>query len=167
HETDVTIADFVADLRAPTPSAAAELVTPDVAELRAAVDRLRWRLTDTVAARIADAQWRTRQATQRLQRAAPDLTDLRRRVHDLARRARDRATALIALERLALTGVQSQLTALDPARTLRRGYALLEDAVTGAPAQRVADLAVQQTVRARLADGRVEAVVQSIVRGEP
>ena len=71
HEVDFTIADFVADLRAPTPSAAAELVAPDCSERLRAVDSLARRLTGTWKRVLADRQQRTKWLKRRLHQVHP------------------------------------------------------------------------------------------------
>jgi exodeoxyribonuclease VII large subunit len=156
HEVDVTLADFAADVRAPTPSAAAELVVPDRAEFAASLARGADRM-HAAAARVIDGAGREvdaeRRALDRLQPAAR-LAASRERAGDLL----DRATRAIRLrigegrarrERLggALPGLvtgrlmrgrgtldaaASALAALGPTATLERGYAIVRTAADSA-----------------------------------
>jgi len=103
HETNSTLADLVADIRAPTASAAAELIAPDLAELRRDMRHLDRRARSALHHRLADA---------RTSVAALDAT-LRRRVRQRLDAARDR-----------IDGTAAQLRALSPAATLARGYAI-------------------------------------------
>ncbi len=131
HETDYTIADEVADRRAPTPSAAAELVTPDRAQLIANVRAARQQALHALRGTIAQAAGRVGMMQQQLARRAPDVGLLRRRVDDLQMRA----SAVISLQNdrrsSSVTTLAARLTALDPAATLRRGYAVVTTAADG------------------------------------
>jgi exodeoxyribonuclease VII large subunit len=182
HETDFTIADFCADLRAPTPTAAAELVAQPRELWCRALDAIEAQLQDAVlrrvdrhgqrldqlsrqlgrpsgmAARQRLAQnalgYRLRQAPlSRLQRLESDLAS---RTDHLAQAARMRLErAANRLERSAL-----RLELLDPALTLQRGYAMLTDA-NGVPVTRAARVASGDALTAILVDGAVDvAVVQ-------
>jgi exodeoxyribonuclease VII large subunit len=188
HETDVTLADLAADLRAPTPTAAAELVAPATAgqlqmlrdlEL-AAVRRIRAALeteaqrTDHVALRLArPAEALARRAhvldllEQRLA-AAPmrTLADGLARTEALARRLRhaiDIASARIA-SRIEAAAVRLQ--GIDPQQVLARGYALLTEH-DGRPVTSVAALVPGVIVSARLADGTAELTVRSTAEPVP
>lgn len=108
HETDVTIADFAADLRAPTPTAAAEISTPDVQELRGQLAAVRGRLErQTPAAKVLRARQRVDELSLRSSRA-------------LAQRAR--------WQRATLHGIAARLGALSPLAVLERGYAMVRGA---------------------------------------
>ena len=125
HETDTTITDEVADSRAPTPSAAAELVTPDRNQLIAGIFGARQQMTSMMAGHVDRFRSSVLFQQQRLQRRAPDVASMRRRVDEYA----DRATASIR-HRHALIGrdvatLLGKLGTLDPADTLRRGYAVV------------------------------------------
>ncbi len=183
HETDVTLADFAADVRAPTPTAAAELAAPATAACAASLDALAGLLRDRVG-RLLDAR------RQRLDEAALRLTrpaaGVRRHAHALAllehrlasavrlglRRPAERSerlrqrwlaagTALRVAERHRLERLAARLDLLDPARTLARGWAWLADG-QGRPLVAVADASVGQRIAARLADGRIEATVTAV-----
>ena len=125
HETDTTIADDVADSRAPTPSAAAELVTPDRNQLMAGIFGARQQMTSVMAGHVDRLRSSVLFQQQRLQRRAPDVASMRRRVDEFAERAtasiRHRHT-LIGRDVATLLG---KLGALNPADTLRRGYAVV------------------------------------------
>ena len=125
HETDTTIADEVADSRAPTPSAAAELATPDRNQLMADIFGARQQMTSVMAGHVDRLRSSVLFQQQRLQRRAPDVASMRRRVDEYA----ERATASIH-HRHTLTGrdvatLVGKLGALNPADTLRRGYAVV------------------------------------------
>lgn len=133
HETDFTILDFVADLRAPTPSAAAELATPDIRELHAAVNGLRWRLYNAAAGEVRLA--RQRFESLRRSRALGDprerLAQSREEVAQLRRRALSAFARHVKIERQNVAARRAHLRALDPRRVLERGYAWLRDKATG------------------------------------
>jgi len=125
HETDYTICDWVADLRAPTPSAAAELVAPDSYQLIA-------RLQAVASYALATAQQRLdreRAAIQallgRAGRAAESVDRSRQRLRDLEQRALRAVEACCRERTNGLRRCRAQLQALDPQATLERGYAVV------------------------------------------
>ena len=125
HETDHTIADDVADQRAPTPSAAAELTTPDRRQLLANVFAAGQHLTTMMLGDLDRRRNELELQRQRLQRRGPDVAVRMRQIDGLT----DRATAAMTrhkdrLQR-GLEAQQAKLSALDPAATLRRGYAVV------------------------------------------
>ena len=125
HETDFTICDMVADLRAPTPSAAAELAVPDRAEMSARVIGAAQAIENFVAARVGGAVDEVEALQSRVGRAVPELDGLRLRVDDLLQDAQTALTHRVELERARVSGLSSALSPLSPYRTLRRGYAIV------------------------------------------
>jgi exodeoxyribonuclease VII large subunit len=128
HETDFTIADFVADLRAPTPSAAAAAATPDRAELLGQLAALERTLADGALDRLEHEQRQAGHLAARLQRVHPgrrldrqiqSLDDRTRRLHAAVGR---RITGL-AQERI---GATRRLEALSPLGVLQRGYSIVQ-----------------------------------------
>ncbi|MCE2501370.1 MAG: exodeoxyribonuclease VII large subunit, partial [Dehalococcoidia bacterium] len=132
HETDHTIADDVADRRAPTPSAAAEVATPDRSQLLANIFGARQQMTSVMIACVGGQRSRLESQRQRLQRRAPDLGLLRRQIDELTERGF--AAMRLRRERLQrdVATLEAKLEALDPAATLRRGYAVVRHAADGA-----------------------------------
>jgi exodeoxyribonuclease VII large subunit len=160
HEIDFTIADFAADVRAPTPSGAAELVVPDRRTLLAQLGGVDARLRQLAAQRLARAAERFESLMQRLQRAHPGsrLQQQVQRLDELdmrMRRAWDKnLTRAEQRLRLALRG----LDAMSPLATLDRGYAI----VTGPDGRALLDAAEVKpgdTIEARLKRGSVQAQV--------
>ncbi|MER3513415.1 MAG: exodeoxyribonuclease VII large subunit, partial [Chloroflexota bacterium] len=123
HETDFTIADFVADLRAPTPSAAAELAVPDRQDLKAQVEALGQRLVLALQGQIEAQRWRLQAQAQALRHLSPlgRLLNLRQRLDDLNERAIRLIQHTIALRRERLRGATLALAGLSPLATLERG----------------------------------------------
>ena len=161
HETDFTIADFVADVRAPTPSAAAELAVPDARELRAGVRIYQQRLAQMTRDRIGDARLELSQRTYALQRNSPRarVENDRQRIDDLARRVVTRARQLVALRRETLTGATRHLAALDPDATLERGYAIVRGKTSGRVVKRVSQVRRGEDIAVRVSDGEFDATV--------
>ena len=133
HEVDTTIIDYVADVRAPTPSAAAELVTPERDELSTRVQDLHTRLLTSVYTRLQQSQDSLDDQKQRLTMAAPHTRIQRDRqtLDTLVRRANDYVTHQIALRHAHISGLRAQLMALSPQATLDRGYAVVQHHETG------------------------------------
>ena len=131
HETDSTIADDVADRRAPTPSAAAELATPDRSQLQANLFAAGQQLTAVMLGRVDRRRSGLEMQRQRLQRRAPDVGLLRRQVDELT----DRAVALIVRSndrrQRDVATLSAKLTTLNPKATLQRGYAVVRTASDG------------------------------------
>jgi exodeoxyribonuclease VII large subunit len=128
HETDFTIADFVADVRAPTPSAAAAMVTPDQSETRARlVSAVGW-MAEQVENLVDGERRQMRVVEQRLARLHPQrmldqrrqqLDDRERRLHLTNRRRLDRLSDRV-------NAANQQLQALNPLRVLARGYSIVQ-----------------------------------------
>jgi exodeoxyribonuclease VII large subunit len=163
HETDFTIADFVADLRAPTPTGAATLATPDDRELSASVAALMARAEWQLAGRLADERARVEGLAVRLRRAAPAarLASNRQRIDDMSRRGTFAITNIVQRQRARLRGEGLRLTALDPSRVLARGYAIVARA-DGAVVHSVAQVTPGDAVRVRVADGAFGATVTTM-----
>ncbi|MBM2811839.1 MAG: exodeoxyribonuclease large subunit [Chloroflexi bacterium] len=126
HEVDYTIADLVADVRAPTPSAAAEIVVPDLSEINRGIVHLKDQLRFALVQRVGAARVRAEGIRQRLDRHSPSrlITERRRAVDDLVGRGYRTASAIITVARTRVEAGGLQLAALDPTTTLRRGYAI-------------------------------------------
>ena len=158
HETDHTISDLVADVRAPTPSAAAELVVPDRGTLVRALDdvmqRCHWSLGRQLA-RSGDGVARIR---TRLDGALPDLATWRRRIDDLDRSASSSLASRLKIQRLEVSGIGGQLQALDPSATLRRGFAVVTGHAEGRVVTSVAHASPGTALSVTVSDGEFPAV---------
>ena len=188
HETDVTLADLAADLRAPTPTAAAELAAPATADLRAALGTRETAIARGIERAVAQRAQRLDSLALRLGRPAGTMVALRERLHVAARRlaqsvrpALARRTETVALRGLqlahvvaatlqrrcaALDALGARLAAEDPARVLARGYAWVED-TDGRPVLSAAALAAGREVRAVWADGQARAEVLEVLTLPP
>jgi exodeoxyribonuclease VII large subunit len=155
HETNFTIADLCADVRAPTPSAAAELVVPDRVELAASVAALAGRLTDEVHRQMAERRAAVQGYQRTLRHLSPRarLREARQRVDDLMAVA---ATALqhgLALRRERVSGLNARLQSLSPLGTLARGYAIVRHQETGEVVTLVGQVSPGDPLSVRVADG--------------
>jgi exodeoxyribonuclease VII large subunit len=190
HETDFTIADFVADLRAPTPSAAAELLTRDWTEWREEVAGLRARLERTTRQVLGDhrrhlarlaSSYALREPRRVVRQWAQRLDDLRENFHAVTHNSiQSRQQALRLLKaRLAahhparelerrrghLTQLAARLRALGPQGTLDRGYALVLDP-QGQPLSQAKKALEGQSVRIVLSKGMVGANLTEVQPGK-
>jgi exodeoxyribonuclease VII large subunit len=185
HETDVTLADLAADVRAPTPTAAAELASPTQADglaLLAAVARVMERRVhqtlDTQAQRLDRATLRLMRPADLVRRQAERLAVLRQRLQGRAARQVPHqrqacrewqgrlvrsVPVVLGTHRHRLASLEARLAALDPRQVLARGYAWLSDE-QGRALTSVEALAAGQTFAAELADGQVRASVLGVKR---
>ncbi len=161
HETDFTIADFVADLRAPTPTAAAELVTPDRRGLRRQLEDAAVALDSVFESLLADKAEALARLDGRLARLSPQrqLDDQRRRVADLVRQAGQSVRHQVALARAQTDGQAARLAALDPQAVLRRGYAIVTDPATGQVVHLTRQVRPGQPLQVQVEDGAFETTV--------
>lgn len=126
HETDFTICDLVADLRASTPSVAAEMVVPDQADLTLRVLAGRRSLDERVSHTLGRARESLDRFELRLDRAKPQLDTLRMTVDDLLRTAGNWMSTRLQITTERLESAKLRLDALSPLDTLRRGYAIAQ-----------------------------------------
>ena len=126
HETDVTLADLAADVRAPTPSAAAERAAPDVVEVSRALAVLDRAMASRVRARLAEEAGRIERTLSRLDRSAPKPPALAAEVARLAAQIESGMARRLASEHSRLDAAALQLETLNPRTTLARGYAIVE-----------------------------------------
>jgi len=159
HETDFTIADFTADLRAPTPTAAAELAVPDRQELQDLLLERQAQLFRAAAEAIESQRWSLSQSHHRLQRSSPSarMASARQKTDELYRQAERAIQHRIALARTQLQGLTQQLTALNPTNVLERGYAVVTR--EGSLVKRTQDVQPGDDLKIQVSDGAVHAEV--------
>lgn len=182
HETDFSIADFVADLRAPTPTAAAELVAQPQEVWLGAMDRLSQRLSDAALRRVDQQHQRLDSSAARLGRPSAWLARQDLRLAASAQRLQLSSQHFVKQRQQVLQGVAPQLSValkrglkgqgdrlaqagmrlglLDPSLVLQRGYAWLRTP-DGETLSSVSQVTAGQAVQAVLADGEVDLVVAS------
>ena len=163
HETDTTIADFVADLRAPTPSAAAELAVADVTAWLQALDEDALQLQRIMQRMIKDARSRLRECELRMRYAKPQqrLMQQKQRLDEYEERLRRAMQSLLEQTRHQLALIEERLRRLSPYEKLESGYGciLAED---GTRIRSISQVAPGEVVQIYLADGRMTAQIQEV-----
>ena len=127
HETDFTIADFAADLRAPTPTAAAELATPDQVDLRTVLDEKVTLLARELDRFITDFRWQLKDQVNRLHRFSPlhQIQNNRQRLDGTVNRSALAMDHSMHLRRILGESLQTRLASLNPQAVLNRGFAIV------------------------------------------
>ncbi len=161
HETDFTIADFVADLRAPTPSAAAELASPDREEVLEGLRALRSELMRSFEERLQRQAWRLERQRSALQLASPvaQVANARQRLDEMARRGVLAVRHDLALRHAAVEGLSQTLSAVGPSEVLSRGYAVVTKLEDGSLVRSVDQVEEGDALRVRVSDGTFSAEV--------
>lgn len=161
HETDFTLADFAADLRAPTPTGAAMAAVPDQLELAGQVRSLHVRLTQALVQQMADRRQQLAHSQRLLASLSPQMqvASRRQQVDERTLAMQRHMRHRLALQRTALTGLQARLANLDPRAVLQRGYAVVyrqpdAQVITSAQAVSAGD-----ALRIVVADGEFGGVV--------
>ena len=160
HETDFTITDFVADLRAPTPTAAAELAVPDQVELRFTLGEFQNRLARAAESSILEKRRSAENLALQIERMSPlgEINNGRQRVDELFGRTGRETTSYLRSARDSCRAFQSRLSSLNPEAILQRGYAILtgEDGTT---IYLVGQTSTGDQLQVRVSDGTFEVIV--------
>lgn len=164
HETDFTICDFVADLRAPTPSAAAELAVPDQADLRTEIYTLLSRMQKTVTANLREQHLRLEQLTRKSVLHNPNVYFDTKHMQMISVSARfdSLEKSILHRARVRLQENAAKLQTLSPLAVLARGYsvAALSD---GTVINSVKQLSENTEISVQLTDGTAVCTVKEIV----
>jgi exodeoxyribonuclease VII large subunit len=163
HETDVTLADFVADLRAETPTAAAQTAVPDTAELAEDIEALRYGLADGVRRTLRRDELRVRAYSPdgAIQALKSGLGERRARIEQAYGAMESAIGRQVERTSERLRGRYDRLIALSPFGVLSRGYAIVETA-NGRAVSSASGLSPGEDVRARFHDGRVSMKVKEV-----
>lgn len=163
HETDVSIADLVADRRALTPSEAAELVVPSREDLKHQLLQMAQRMERSVAGRLE--QYRLQLAAIRarpaFQRPMTMIGDRRQRLDELAERAQRAIELKVERSRQKLAATAASLDALSPLKVLARGYSLTSS-TDGGLIHSVKAVEAGQTLQIQVTDGVITSVVERV-----
>ena len=166
HEIDFTISDFVADMRAPTPSAAAELAVLDISELKARLENLQKQLKEKALIRISEAKTKVESVEKLLSYRKPSilLETQAKRLNDLYTSIQKDFSSVISSKESKLAGAAQLLDAFNPFRTLERGYSMVMKKASIVSS--VKALEKGENITVRLSDGSIEAVVKEITLSE-
>lgn len=161
HETDFTIADFVSDIRAPTPTAAAEMVATPTQACLVVLDECEARLRRGLNRSLERAWQRHDALAARMGRPSERVHQQQLRLSSLLQRLQYGVRKNLQGQIATLDRLEAQFASLGPQRVLQRGYALLHDG-QGRTVSRVTGLSPGDAVHASLADGMVDLQVESI-----
>lgn len=167
HEIDFTIADFVSDLRAPTPSAAAELCVPEFDTLVCSISDRQKRMFEIVDARLSSAKQQLKLlSSDSVLKKPTAMLDIKREIlNSTVRLLEQRAGEAITGAYMRLENLEQRLEALNPFAVLKRGYAIvLRD--SGKTLCRASDANVGEKLSIRFDDGSLEATVDALTNNK-
>ncbi len=159
HETDFTIADDVADLRAPTPSVAAELAVPDARVLVSIVEQRAYGMTRSVLGAVALRQQNVASLIHRVHSREPDTRTLRESLSRLESRIDEGIRAMTSVRRVGVDGLERQLRSLRPQAVLGRGYAIVQRDSDGKVVSKTSDARTGDGLQVTVCDGQFPATV--------
>ncbi len=167
HETDTTIADFVADLRAPTPSAAAELAVFDYNSAVWQLQQLYRRMHRALQGKTEAARLRLEQYGTQLRYLNPErlLRENRTYVADLEEKLQQRMEQILLRKKHELAIYTGKVEALSPLKKLSQGFAYIED-LEGKPLKEAAQVKENDTISIHLRKGRLKATVTEVAENE-
>lgn len=165
HETDFTMIDFVADVRAPTPSAAAELATQDIRDLAAFVMGAKHQLNQQMVGLLTDYQDRVESLARAVELLGPvySINSARQTLDFLEQRLGGVIRRNLNTKKQAVELASAKLEAVSPLATLARGYAIVRDQ-TGALRSSAGQLSAGDRVEIQLQDGRATAEIEAVDR---
>jgi exodeoxyribonuclease VII large subunit len=169
HETDFTLTDFAADHRAPTPTAAAELATPDKIELLGAIVETTNRQTQLIREVLTDLRWNTSQYQAQLDRLSPwhAVDNFRQRLDEVGLRLAHAMENRLDRTRLSLVHTQRGLESLNPIAVLKRGYAIVTREKDGHLVKDAGKIEMDESIHIRVSQGSLDARVTRTHPGEP
>lgn len=161
HETDLILSDFAADVRAPTPSAAAEIGTPDRADLREVLQQTRRLMERLLADQIISRQRELRLLRERLVRTSPfaQINNAKQQVDELLFRVKSAAKHMLSLRVAAIEGLNQTLQVIGPLAILERGFALVHRPEDGSLIRSVDQITSGDKLSVRISDGKFTAEV--------
>ena len=164
HETDITIADFVADLRAPTPTGAAELAAPRRDQMLQELDVIMQALLQRVSQRFEREAQTLDQLALRLSHALPNPDRMREQINAWQKRFNRAWLVRIENWRRDQSHLQSQLEMLNPQRTLERGYAVIlsKEAQVMHAVRNPNELNTESVFEVRLAEGKADVQFEKV-----
>lgn len=167
HEPDVTISDFVADVRASTPSNAAEIAVPDAVELAAQLSGARAHMLQVLrqSLQLRRQALQTFSESRILRNPAAAVQDKRMELDLLHRKLTGLAQADLARRRQQFAALAASLDALSPLKVLGRGYSVAKD-TTGQLLRSIEQTEVGQAITVTLGDGSLDCTVDGIRKGE-
>jgi exodeoxyribonuclease VII large subunit len=168
HETDYTLSDLVADLRAPTPSAAAELVAPEQQTLRSQIEQYFTDLNRVMTQALSEHRSHIDQTLSSLRRLSPRamLDRWRQGLDERQQRMAITQKHCLILRHEQVTGLQMRLEALNPQSVLNRGYAVVSRPDSGALIRSTAQVAAGDAIDVRVSDGRFGGTVSRVPPSE-
>ena len=160
HETDFTIADFVADLRAPTPTAAAELAVPDQGDLRGGLEEFGIRIARMVQGILSEQRWILESFVGQIDRLSPlsEINNSRQRLDEFSTRLERSLMTRLKSLRDGCLSMESRLNTLNPESILQRGYAVVT-AEDGSAIYSVGQVESGKHLTVRVSDGGFEVTV--------
>jgi exodeoxyribonuclease VII large subunit len=164
HETDFTLCDFAADLRAPTPTAAAELATPiTITDLYAYLQGMSTRLATSTLSLLTTQRSGLEASVARLRFSSPlrRIQTDRQRLDEFARRGTSTVKHRLALNGSRIQGYERRLEALNPSAVLGRGYAVVTRKADGKLVSTVRQAKPGDAIRVRVSDGAFEGIVSN------
>ena len=155
HETDFTLVDFVSDLRAPTPTGAAVLATPDIADLKLDLSAAGRQIDNSYLLILSGLQDRLQDAAYRLDRASPlqRILNNRQRLDEFTERSQRALVHQLRLKQTELAGKKSRLSSLNPLAILGRGYAVVSQS-DGTIIHSIKQTYAGQNLQIRVVDGQ-------------
>jgi exodeoxyribonuclease VII large subunit len=169
HETDFTLTDFAADLRAPTPTAAAERASPDQIELMAQINEFAAMHTTILHEYLSDLRWEYDQLENALSRLSPthQIDTYRQRLDEIIMRQTRSMNTLLDKKSLQLENLQQALRSLNPQAVLNRGYAIITRSQDGKVVKNTSQVKKNDSIHIRLSRGELDARITHTNPGEP
>lgn len=159
HENDWSIADFVADARASTPTAAAALAVPDYKEVLEHILFLRGRMDNRISASFAETYRSVQDAVRKVSVGLPSFDFLKIRIDDLVSGIVRKTESQLELSKNSLKGTVEKLDVMAPKNVMARGYAIIQRQADDKVISSISDLLPHETLSVTLSDGRFDALV--------